>query len=180
MGFVEFRNKFVVGVILLVQIALYPIHLLFRIFARGILIVLTAGFVPLSLLLVVGLGVGFWEWLETEGWKEDGEDFSGPITLVAFLSVLGVVANFLKRKWEAVRESLLNVMAVALSTVTDVEWLPRLDVKESVRDTWSDDLCMIWPFMKEMGSASRRFVGAAVLFLIACTFAYLPIRDFDA
>ena len=180
MGFVEFRDKFVAGVILLVQIALYPVHLLFRILARGLLIVLTVGFVPISLVLVVGFGVGSWDWLETGGWKEEGRDFSGLITLIAFLSVLGVVANFLKRRLEAVRESLLDVVAIALSTVTDVEWLPGLDVKESVRDTWSDDFCLIWPFIKEMCIASRRFVGAAALFLIACTFAYLPIRDFDA
>lgn len=69
MDFVEFRDKFVAGVILLVQIALYPVHLLFRILARGLLIVLTAGFVPISLVLVVGFGVGSWDWLETRGWE---------------------------------------------------------------------------------------------------------------
>lgn len=174
-------NKIVAALILVIQLILYPIHFLFRVLARSFLIILTAGFfVPLSLLLVVGLGIGLWEWLETEGWKEDGKDFSGPIALIAFLSVLGAVANFLKRKWKAMCGSSLNVIAVARLTVTNVEWLPRLDVKESVRDTWHGDLCMIWPSMKSMGIASRRFVGAAALFLITCTFAYLPIRDFEA
>ena len=177
----EILNKVGAWLIFVIQLLLYPIHFLFRVLAGSFLIILTAGFfVPISLLLVVGLGIGLWEWLETEGWKEDGEDFSGPIALIAFLSVLGVVANFLKRKWEAMRGSSLNVIAVARSTVTNIEWLPRFDVKESVRDTWNDDLCMIWPSMKRVGSASRRFVGAAALFLIACTFAYLPIRDFEA
>ena len=89
-------DKVVARLIFVLKLLLYPIHFLFRVLARSLLIVLTTGLVPLSFFAVVVLAIASWEWLETERWKDIG-GIAGTISLITLLGGMGILANFLKQ-----------------------------------------------------------------------------------
>lgn len=174
----EFRNKVVAWLIFVLKLLLYPIHFLFRLLARILLIVLTTGLVPLWFFAVVVLAIVSWEWLETERWK-DISGIAGTISLITLLGGMGILANFLKQKGETIKESLWNIFGIARSVIVDGEWIPGLDVGESLTRTRDENFSLIRSSVKEMSVASGQFLKASSLFLTVSMFAYLPIKDFE-
>lgn len=173
----EFWNKVGAWLIFVLKLLLYPIHFLLRILARSLLIVLTTGFVPFLLSLVVYIWVGAWKWLQTGDWR-DVSGIAETISLITLLSGMGLLANFLKQKWETIKKSLWNIFGIARSVIVDGEWIPGLDIGESLTRTRDENLSLIRPSVKEMSVASWQFLKASSLFLTVSMFAYLPIKDF--
>ena len=173
----EFWNKVGAWLIFVLKLLLYPIHFLLRILARSLLIVLTTGFVPFLLSLVVYIWVGAWKWLQTGDWR-DVSGIAETISLITLLSGMGFLANFLKQKWETIKKSLWNIFGIARSVIVDGEWIPGLDIGESLTRTRDENLSLIRPSVKEMSVASWQFLKASSLFLTVSMFAYLPIKDF--
>ena len=170
-------NKVGARLIFVLQLLLYPIHFLFRVLARILLIVLTTGFVPLLLSLVAYVWVCAWMWLQTGTWKQLG-GIAETISLITLLSGMGLLANFLKQKWETIKKSLRDIFGIARSVVVDGEWIPGLDVRESLTRTRDENLSLIRPSVKDMSVASWQFLKASSLVLTVSMFAYLPIKDF--
>ena len=174
----EFWNKVVAWMIFVIQLLLYPIHFLLRVLARSLLIVLTTGFVPFLLSLVASIWVCAWKWLQHGDWKTIG-GIAETISLITLLSGMGILANFLKQKGEAVKESLRNIFGIARSVVVNGAWIPGLDVGESLTCTRDENFSLIRSSVKEMSVASGQFLKASSLFLTVSMFAYLPIKDFE-
>ena len=172
----EIWYKVVAWLIFVIQLLLYPIHFLFRVLARILLIVLTTGFVPLLLSLVAYVWVCAWMWLQTGIWKQlDG--IAETIGLITLLSGMGLLANFLKQKGETIKKSLRDIFGIARSVVVNGAWIPGLDVEESLTRTRDENFSPIRSSVKEMSVASWQFVKASSLFLTVSMFAYLPIKD---
>ena len=163
--------------IFVLKLLLYPIHFSCRLVARILLIVLTMGLVPLWFFAVVVLAIVSWEWLETERWK-DISGIAGTISLITLLGGMGILANFLKQKGETVKESLWNIFGIARSVVMEGEWVPGLEVGESLTRTRDENFSLIRSSVKRMSVASWQFLKASSLFLTVSMFAYLPIKDF--
>lgn len=169
-------NKVVAWLIFVIQLLLYPIHFLFRVLARSLLIVLTTGFVPLLLFAVALIWAVAWKWLQTGTLKELG-GIAETIGLITLLSGMGLLANFLKQKGETIKESLWDIFGIAKSVVVNGAWIPGLDVEESLTRTRDENFSLIRPSVKEMSVASWQFFKASFLFLTVSMFAYLPIKD---
>ena len=172
-------NKIVAWLIFVIQLLLYPIHFLLRVLARSLLIVLTTGFVPLLLFVVAYIWVCAWKWLQSGDW-ETVVGVAETISLIALLSGMGLLANFLKQKGETIKKSLRDIFGIARSVVVNGAWIPGLDVEESLTRTRDENLSPIRPSVKEMSVASWQFLKASSLFLTVSMFAYLPIKDLKA
>ncbi len=170
-------NKVGARLIFVLKLLLYPIHFLLRVLARSLLIVLTTGFVPLLLFVVAYIWVCAWKWLQSGDW-ETVVGVAETISLITLLSGMGLLANFLKQKWETIKKSLRDIFGIARSVIVDGEWIPGLDVGESLTRTRDENLSLIRPSVKDMSVASWQFLKASSLLLTVSMFAYLPIKDF--
>lgn len=170
-------NKVGARLIFVLKLLLYPIHFLLRVLARSLLIVLTTGFVPLLLFVVAYIWVCAWKWLQSGDW-ETVVGVAETISLITLLSGMGLLANFLKQKWETIKKSLRDIFGIARSVIVDGEWIPGLNVGESLTRTRDENLSLIRPSVKDMSVASWQFLKASSLFLTVSMFAYLPIKDF--
>lgn len=169
-------NEFVADLILLALIFLYPLHGALRTAARLLLLICTVGPLLVPLCLAIVGWTSAWSLLENQ---DDGTSSHALIGLLALLSSLGLLANFLKRQWTTICESLWQILSRTLSIIVDGEWMPGLDIKKSLRDTWGENLSFLWRNLRDMSVASWRFVIAASLFLPVCLALYFPVSEFN-
>ena len=153
-------NKIVAALILVIQLILYPIHFLLRILARSLLLICTVAPVLIPLYLVTEGWTHAWHWVENKvpGYPQ------AIIGLIFLLSSLGLLANFLKQQWTTMIKALWEIVYKIWSAIADDEWMPGLDIKESLEDTWSENFSRLWPNFRDMFVTSWRLVTAAFLF----------------
>ena len=167
-------NKVGAWLIFVLKLLLYPIHFLLRLLARILLIVFTVAPVLIPLYAVTEIWTYAWHWVESEVPRHS----QAIIGLIFLLSSLGLLANFLKQQWTTMIKALWAIVYKIWSAIADDEWMPGLDIKESLEDTWSENFSRLWSNFRDMVVASWRLVTAASLFLPVCLVVYLPIQDF--
>lgn len=167
-------NEFVAYLILVTLIFLYPFHWALRTAARLLLLICTVGPLLIPLYLAIVGWTRAWSWME----DAEGPSLAG-VGLLALLSTLGLLANFLKRQWTTICKSLWEILRKTLSIIDDGGWMPGLNVKKSLRDTWGENLSFLWRNLRDSSVASWRFVIAASLFLPVCLVVYFPVSDFN-
>lgn len=168
-------NKVVAALIFVIQLLLYPVHFLLRILARSLLIVFTAAPVLIPLYAATEIWTYAWHWVENEVPRHS----QAIIGLIALLSSLGLLANVLKQQWKTMIKALWEIVYEIWSAIADNEWVPGLDIKESLEGTWSENFSHLWSNFRDMFVASWRLMIAASLFLPVCLAVYFPISDFN-
>ena len=171
----EILNKVVAALIFVIQLLLYPIHFLLRVLARSLLIVFTVAPVLIPLYAATEGWTYAWHWVENEVPRHS----QAIIGLIALLSSLGLLANVLKQQWTTMVKALWEIVYEIWFAIVDNEWMPGLDVKESLEDTWDENLSHLWSNFRDVFVASWRLMIAASLFLPVCLAVYFPISDFN-
>ncbi len=182
---------------LLIQTLLYPVHFVFRIAARFLLLAIRS-VVILLLLLLLAISIAAYKIfdsalskvlervLETLNNPELSElpELAELPYLPVFLAVTIIILSvaivwlpyLLQRHAKDIRKSLLNIKG-RICEVFRSGWLPRLDIKESLSMTWQDYGKEILPSLAEIFTESRKLYFAIVLLCIVFL-VYIKVVEF--
>ena len=182
---------------LLIQTLLYPVHFVFRIAARFLLLAIRSVVILLLLLLLAisiaaykifdsALSKGLERVLETLNNPELSElpELAElpylPVFLAVTIIILSVAIVWLphlrQRHAKDIKESLLNIKE-RICEVLRSEWLPGLDIKESLSVTWQYYGKEILPSLGEIFTESRKLYFAIVILCIVF-WAYIKVVEF--
>ena len=161
---------------ILVQLILFPLHFLFRIAARTILLISTLGAaLVLPLLVLYGLiALG-------DGWKGLIPTLLGNVGLVALLGTLGILAAVISKTWQAILSS-LAIIGTEIWGIFATGWLPDpvLDFRASLSTTWTGNVARILPNAKKILISAGQLIIAIFLLLALVVLAYASTKAEDS
>lgn len=179
---------------LIIQAPFWPVHFAIRLIARFLVLAIRSVAILLLLLLLAISSAAYkvfdlalskvlervLEALKNSGLPEFPELPYLPVFLVVTIIILSVaivwLPHLLQRHAKDIKESLLKIKE-RICEVLRSEWLPGLDIKESLLVTWQDYGKEILPSLIEIFTESRKLYFAIV---ILCIFflVYIKVVEF--
>ena len=179
---------------LIIQAPFYPVHFAIRLIARFLVLAIRSGAI-LLLLLLLAISIAAYkvfdlalskvlervlEALKNSGLSEFPELPYLPVFLAVTIIILSVaivwLPHLLQRHTKDIKESLLNIKE-RICEVLRSEWLPRLDIKESLSVTWQYYGKEILPSLTEIFTESRKLYFAIVILCIVFL-VYIKVVEF--
>lgn len=161
---------------IVVQLILFPIHFLFRIVARTLLLISTLGAALVLPLLVLYALIALKNkdiWNE-DIWEKLIQAFSGNMGLFAVLGALGILAAVVGKTWKAILSSLATI-GTEVWGLFATGWVPNpvLDFRASLSTTWTENVARIFPNAKKILISSGQLIIAIFLLLALVLLAYV-------
>lgn len=179
---------------LIIQAPFYPVHFAIRLIARFLMLAIRSVAI-LLLLLLLAISIAAYkvfdlalskvlervlEALKNSGLPEFPELPYLPVFLAVTIIILSVaivwLPHLLQKHAKDIKESLLNIKE-RIYEVLRSEWLPGLDIKESLSVTWQSCGKEILPSLTEIFTESRKLYFAIVILCIVFL-VYIKVVEF--
>ena len=160
------------------KIVAYPVHWVFRLAARflllfGILAAILMPFLILIILVILTLvSLILLEQLESFKAFIHNEH----ITIITLLANIGLLSFIVQKYTKAILTSLREIGNKILK-VFQSGWRLGLNIEESLSKTWKCYVLKFWPFMKDTYTKSLKLIIAVSIFFIICLLFLLQIKE---